>query len=142
MQIGGGQNRTLNNHKTANNPTLTNSSKLLIIAVPSQDSFLQYAVNGILNMPPHHISRYSDKTLKFIAKEFNLTLLEIYHEPISPVHFDFYKATIWAKIFLKTPLIDRGIARKFINKFGILGKRFIRIPKEARGHTVIAIYGL
>ncbi|MGX3011277.1 hypothetical protein ACWIUD_06935 [Helicobacter sp. 23-1044] len=113
---------------------------MLIIAVPSEDSFLKYAVNGILNMLPHHISRYSDKTLEFIAREFNLTLLEIYHEPVQSVHFDFYKSTIWAKYFLKTPLIDRGILRKVINRFGIFGRRFIKIPKDAFGHTVIAVY--
>lgn len=122
------------------NPTKQNSEKLLIIAVPAEDSFLRFAVNGILNMPPHHISRYSDRTLKNVAKIFDLELLEIYHEPIQRVHFDFYKAVIWAKYFLKTPLIDRGILRKFVNSFGVLGRQFIRIPANENGHTAIAVY--
>lgn len=42
--------------------------------------------------------------------------------------------------FLPTHLIDNGILRKFINKFGILGKRWIQIPPDAYGHTVIAVY--
>lgn len=116
------------------------NEKFLIIAVPAEDSFLQFAVNGILNMPPHHISRYSDRTLKNIAQIFDLELLEIYHEPIQRVHFDFYKAVIWAKYFLKTPLIDRGILRKFINRFGVFGRQFIKIPAKENGHTVIAVY--
>lgn len=114
----------------------------LIIAVPSEDSFLQYCVNGILNMPPHHISRFSDKTLQEIARIFNLTLLEIYHEQVQPEHIDFYKATMWAKLFLPTPLIDRGLARKFINKAGFIGRSFIKIPPNAKGHTAVAIYTL
>lgn len=110
--------------------------------MPSQDSFLQYCVNGILNMPPHHISRFSDKTLQEIARIFNLTLLEIYHEQVQSEHIDFYKATMWAKLFLPTPLIDRGLARKFINKAGFIGRSFIKIPPNAKGHTTVAIYTL
>ncbi|BDB64977.1 hypothetical protein T36_1439 [Helicobacter cinaedi] len=110
--------------------------------MPSEDSFLQYCVNGILNMPPHHISRFSDKTLQEIAKIFNLTLLEIYHEQVQPEHIDFYKATMWAKLFLPTPLIDRGYIRKFINKAGFIGRSFIKIPPNAKGHTAVAIYTL
>ncbi|STO97553.1 bifunctional 2-polyprenyl-6-hydroxyphenol methylase/3-demethylubiquinol 3-O-methyltransferase UbiG [Helicobacter canis] len=112
----------------------------LIIAVPSQDSFLQYCVNGVLNMPPHHISRFSDKTLQEIANIFNLELLEIYHEQVQPEHIDFYKATMWAKLFLPTPLIDRGLLRKFINKAGFIGRSFIKIPPDAYGHTAVAVY--
>ncbi|RDU60464.1 class I SAM-dependent methyltransferase [Helicobacter marmotae] len=119
---------------------------LLIIAVPSEDSFIQYCVNGILNMPPHHISRFSDTTLRHIARIFNLKLLSIYHEPIQKEHIDFYKATMWAKALhphlRQTPLVDRGIMRKVINKLGILGKHFVKIPPNAYGHTAVAIYTL
>lgn len=108
--------------------------------MPSEDSFLHDCVNGILNMPPHHISRFSDKTLHYIAKLFDLRLIKLYHEPIQSEHKDFYKSTMWAKKFLPTHLIDNGILRKFINKFGILGKRWIQIPPDAYGHTVIAVY--
>ena len=121
--------------------TLKHPSRL-IIAVPSEDSFLRYCVNGILNMPPHHISRFSDKTLQHIAKIFNLHLIDLYHEPVQPEHIEFYKSTMWSRIFLPTPLIDRGILRKFINKAGVLGKKLIQIPPNAYGHTVVAVYEL
>lgn len=115
---------------------------LLIIAIPSEDSFLQYCVNGILNMPPHHISRFSDNTLHKIADIFHLKLLNIYHESVQKEHIDFYKSTMWAKLFLSTPLIDQGFLRKIINKAGILGKHCIKIPPNAFGHTAVAIYTL
>ena len=113
---------------------------LLIIAVPSENSFIQYCVNGILNMPPHHISRFSDTTLHKIAEIFNLKLDCIYHESVQNEHIDFYKSTMWAKCFLSTPLVDRGLLRKIINKAGKIGKHFIKIPRNAYGHTAIAIY--
>ncbi|PAF53127.1 hypothetical protein BKH42_07500 [Helicobacter sp. 13S00482-2] len=112
----------------------------MIIAVPSEESFLKDCVNGILNMPPHHTSRFSDKSLENIAKIFDLKLRDIYHENIQPEHIDMYKSIQWAKKFLPTPMIDKGVMRKFINKFGLFGKRFIQIPPNAYGHSVVAVY--
>ena len=68
-------------------------------------------------MPPHHVSRFSDTTLHKIADIFNLQLLDLYHENV-----------------------DRGITRKIINKIGKVGKHFIKIPPNAYGHTVVAVY--
>lgn len=113
---------------------------VMIIAVPSEESCLQDCVNGILNMPPHHVSRFSDKTLQNIAEIFDLKLIDIYHENIQPEHIQMYKSIQWAKKFLPTPLIDRGLLRKFINRFGIIGRKFIKIPSTAYGQSVVAIY--
>lgn len=93
-------------------------------------------------MPPHHISRYSDKTLQNIAKIFSLELIEIHHENIQKEHINMYKNTMWAKMFLSTKLIDTSLLRKLINKLGIIGRNFIKIPKNGYGQTVIAIYKL
>src|SRR5699024_2161916 len=54
----------------------------LIIAVPSDDSFINEAVNAYLNMPPHHSSRWPDQTIKNIAPLFNISFLELHHEPL------------------------------------------------------------
>lgn len=112
----------------------------MIIAVPSEESFLKDCVNGILNMPPHHVSRFSDKTLQNIAKIFDIKLVDIYHENIQPEHIQMYQSIQWAKKFLPTPMIDRGILRKFINRFGLMGRKFIKIPPNAYGQSVVAVY--
>ncbi len=91
-------------------------------------------------MPPHHISRFSDATLRKIATIFDLELIEIHHEKIQPEHIQFYKSTMWAKMFLPTPLVDSGILRKVINKLGIIGTKFISVPESAYGHTALAVY--
>lgn len=111
-----------------------------MIAVPSEDSFIQDCVNGILNMPPHHISRFSDNTLHNIADIFNLKLINLHHENVQNEHIEFYKSTMWAKLFLPTPLVDRGFFRKVINRLGRIGKHCIKIPPNAYGHTAVAIY--
>ena len=63
------------------------------MAVPSEDSFIQNAVNFYLNMPPHHASRWTDATLKRIASLFDLKLLSIFHEPLNKEHVSFYSKT-------------------------------------------------
>ena len=123
------------------NPKSSNQTPLLIVAVPSEDSFLKHSVNNALNLPPHHVSRFSDKALESIATIFNLKLLDIYHEGLDPQHIDWFKETMWAKKFLPTPLINRSFERKLVNKLGrIFGKNLISIPKNTYGHTALAIY--
>ena len=102
---------------------------------------MHYAVNGVLNMPPHHITRYSDKTLQKIAEIFDLKLLGIYHEAIQKEHIDFYKSTIFGRI-IGTPLVDRSLKRKLWNRLGKICKWAIPVPKNAYRHTAVAIYAL
>ena len=83
---------------------------LLIIAVPSEDSFLRHVTNGILNMPPHHISRWSDDTLNYLIKIFDLELIEIYHEKIQKIHRRYFLSTLISNIFLKPKLVDLNIS--------------------------------
>lgn len=110
---------------------------VILIAVPSEDSFIQYAVNGILNMPPHHVGRFNDKCLHNIAQIFNLKLIDLYHEKVQPEHINFYKSVMFSKRFFAPKLLDSNPLRKITNR---LGRFFEKIPNEAFGHTVIAVY--
>lgn len=49
----------------------------LIVAVPCADSYFTKNVNHVLNMPPHHITRWKIDTLKYVAKKFNLNVLDV-----------------------------------------------------------------
>lgn len=117
---------------------------LLIIAVPSEDSFLRHVTNGILNMPPHHISRWSDDTLNYLIKIFDLELIEIYHEKIQKIHRRYFLSTLISNIFLKPKLVDLNIRRKIVSKVSSLLARFVEknIKKEflPNGHSVIGVY--
>lgn len=116
---------------------------LMIIAVPSEDSFLSEVTNGVLNMPPHHLTRWTDKTLRFIAKEFNLSLESLHHENVQPIHYDFYWNTIIQSLLTRKKLIDVSYNRKVISKVVSVGVKLIGkyLPKpNTSGHTVIAVY--
>ena len=125
------------------NPTPSqNPTKRLIIAVPAEDSFVGVTTNGILNMPPHHISRYSDKCLENIAEIFGIRLVALIHEPLQKEHRAYYKSVAWANMWLKPRLIDTRLVRKVVNRLGFFARRLglIRVPKGLFGHTVLAVY--
>lgn len=67
---------------------------LLIVSVPNADSFLEYSVNNILNMPPHHVSRWSEKSLNNIAHLFGLQVVAFEKETLADEHLISYLQTL------------------------------------------------
>lgn len=117
---------------------------LLIIAVPSEDTYLKYVVNGTLNLPPHHVTRWSDITLKKIATIFNLELVEIHHEKVQKIHRLSYLETLIQSFILTPKLIDESFFRKLVSKGGnLIAQILIKCLKDEflpYGHTVIGVY--
>ncbi|OAG27028.1 class I SAM-dependent methyltransferase [Thermodesulfatator autotrophicus] len=117
---------------------------LLIISVPSEDSFLKYATNNILNMPPHHVTRWSNITLEYLSTIFNLDIVEICHEYVSEIHKKWYISTLIQSLLLTPKLLDLTIKRKLISKFSLFLSNILigRFKKEffPNGHTVIGVF--
>lgn len=67
---------------------------LLIISVPSADSFLDCVVNNILNMPPHHVTRWSEKALNSIAERHGLQVMASEKEVLVDEHLVSYLETL------------------------------------------------
>jgi len=116
----------------------------MIIAVPSEDSFLKYTTNGILNMPPHHVTRWSDETLKYIGERYNLEVENIYHEKVQEIHKKWFLNTFFKSAVTSNKLIDVSLKNKFISKgFSLLSKFFTKKLKDEmlpNGHTVLVVY--
>lgn len=119
---------------------------VLIIGVPSESSFLAYAVNSLLNMPPHHVTRWSDKALEGIALLFNLKTLDFYHENVADYHKRWYLSTLLQTAFLGYKTIDHSLKRRVFAKVASMFTKLAlkRIPNDvicmARGHTVAVAY--
>jgi hypothetical protein len=65
---------------------------ILIFGLPNADSFLKHQYN-ILDLPPHHMTRWTEQVLRFITNIFPLQLLEMSFEPLASYHVDgFVKA--------------------------------------------------
>lgn len=95
----------------------------LIVAVPAEDSFLSICEGGWLNMPPHHVSRWKDSTLRYaLEKQLGMQIEAIWHEPVADYHRDWYGAILAnyaMKQFLGQPTklsVDVGIVSKIARR--------------------------
>lgn len=67
---------------------------LLIVAVPSRDSFLSLVENNWLNLPPHHLTLWSDRALESILSNVAISSVEVWHEPVVKNHQDWHRLTM------------------------------------------------
>ncbi len=113
---------------------------LLVLSVPNNESFIQYDSFNILNMPPHHMGRWKEGSLRMIADCFNLELLKIEHETLQEYHYEWYLNIMLTKKFGERVA---GYISKATRLLGLRKFQLQRIQKRAneiRGHTTIAVF--
>ena len=87
----------------------------LILSVPNQKSFLQYQYN-LLDMPPHHMTRWCSNTFKYLEKLFPLKLIRINYEPLTKYHIDGF-ITAYARHWqMKLPSIQFLFSEKKLDR--------------------------
>lgn len=59
---------------------------LMIVSVPSVDSFASGLPDFLLDMPPHHVTRWSDRCLQKAAELLSGEVVSLWHEPLQPAH--------------------------------------------------------
>ncbi len=122
----------------------------MIISVPSIDSFSKYVSNFWTDMPPHHLTRWSDRALTSIAENFGLELLDIHHEKLQLVHKEFYAATVFSRslsgIFGRPFLnLDLSLSARLINRLanllgGLFSRGLVSDVLLPRGISVVAVF--
>lgn len=122
----------------------------LIYSVPSANSYITLLKNSILNMPPHHVTHWTDSSLRYLAREFSLSQESIEHEPLANIHARQYASFLCEEAInnvlgLKQKLLDRSLGRKLISRVASVGGSFLRKGlnderSRPRGHSVTAIY--
>lgn len=65
----------------------------IIVSVPSADSFLGRQTGNPLNLPPHHLTWWPDRSFEVIAEPMGLKLMNVEHHPLDPVSFDAFVHT-------------------------------------------------
>ena len=84
----------------------------LIVSVPSHDGFMGSELNNILDLPPHHITQWSDRTLAAVASQFDLTLVALDHDDmphrIGPTTCTRRRSTTWGSA---GPMRARSVLR-------------------------------
>ena len=66
----------------------------LVVTVPAEDSFLSVAPRNWLNMPPHHMTRWTDRALQSLFESIGMAVERIWHEPVASYHREQYDATM------------------------------------------------
>jgi 2-polyprenyl-3-methyl-5-hydroxy-6-metoxy-1,4-benzoquinol methylase len=124
---------------------------LLILSVPNEDSFLGVEANNVLNMPPHHVTRWKESALQKLGQIFGLELVQIWREGLSDDHVKPYarcigQATLRKILRRKWRLLDP----MFENILGRSLAFLLSKPTEFSlasatalrpiGHTIVAVY--
>ena len=123
---------------------------LLIIAVPAEDSFMAEEINNVLNMPPHHLTRWTDSALTNVSRIIGLQLVALEHEEVSDFNMPSLAKVQILRVVRQTfgihvPMISR-IAHSFPIRliFKILSFPIatlgMKSGKRPAGHSVVAAY--
>lgn len=117
---------------------------LLITCVPSFDSYLSSQTNALLNLPPHHLSHWSDLCLRQIGEIFPVRLEGIEHELLADVHLDSYTTTLVMTAFRgRRHLLDTSLANRLLTRVSwklgkVLSGALQADSMRPRGHSVVA----
>jgi 2-polyprenyl-3-methyl-5-hydroxy-6-metoxy-1,4-benzoquinol methylase len=112
----------------------------LIISVPNNDSFIRDNMlpSKILNMPPHHMGLWNEKSLSGLSGIFSIWLIEILTEPLQPAQMDTYQYTQVRKILFNSELLVR-IYWKL--KIHVMVRPLLKLfANRIRGHSIMGIY--
>jgi 2-polyprenyl-3-methyl-5-hydroxy-6-metoxy-1,4-benzoquinol methylase len=115
--------------------TLLKAGGILITSVPNEDGFLKY-YDELLNLPPHHMSRWTRATFEAVGRWFDLELEACIPEPLAKDQVRSYVnsyGTYLRNRWATGPLVFNGrsfgVAERLLN----LGLR-----RFASGHTLYA----
>ncbi len=118
----------------------------LILAVPNHDGICGLAQNSILDLPPHHVSHWSDKTMHYLAKQYDLEMVAIDFENIADFHVPWAARAIYEQKLrnffrLNFKLLDISLFSRFLGKVASIIARIIPPDLSAiKGHTVLVCY--
>ena len=122
---------------------------VLIISVPSADSFLKRATNIFTNLPPHHVTWWTDKCLNAVGTRYGLEVVKLEHERLADIHLNLYLRTILLTqarrlFFLGSSMVNESLRYRMVEKaVAHLVKVWIKFAKFAEmpmGHSVNAVY--
>ena len=124
----------------------------MIVAVPAEDSFLSLVEDGWLNMPPHHLTRWSDRSLECAIRALGMMPLEKWHEPVAEYHRAWYRCVMMSaglrrmlrlNVRLASGRVWGGLVRR-LSASSQISERLVKFgeqifPFAGRGHTVCLV---
>ena len=118
---------------------------LLILGVPSAESYVTQIANFILNAPPHHVTWWTDQSLRNLAQHFQLSVLNLVHAPVESWETRLYWMQRMAEMFCpkQTTHFTESPYRRLSNIAAYVGAGlimpFATPPASAQGSSVIMV---
>jgi 2-polyprenyl-3-methyl-5-hydroxy-6-metoxy-1,4-benzoquinol methylase len=105
---------------------------LIILAVPNNEPYyLTYDKNHFLNLPPHHMGWWNQKSLSKLAALYGLSLVKVIKQPLE--HYTSYTQN-YLSIKLKLPKVLVKVLTPFFKVLFFLNR------KNINGASIMAIY--
>ena len=118
----------------------------LVLAVPDHDGLCGLAQNNILDMPPHHVSHWNERSLRFIAQRHQLELVAIERESITELHKPWARRAVIEQrmrrgVGLSARLLDRRLSARILGKLAAM-LALVAAPAidEVGGHTIVGVF--
>ncbi len=109
--------------------SVTKDNGYLIVSVPNQDSFIALDKFNLLDLPPHHMTRWKPETFLALEKIFPLKLMEVKVEPLQNIHFEWFK-NIMALYVMDSKILDQIVKISQEKPYLIKGHTFIGFFKK------------
>lgn len=117
---------------------------ILCISVPNQKGPIKYIDPCIMNMPPHHITRWELKTFKIISQKFDLKLKKVSYEPLLFSNHSYYSMYLVNSILhfkLRIFQIIRTKITMILTKyFEYLRKKKLQYFKFLKGQAIYIVF--
>jgi len=122
----------------------------LIQSVPREDGFVGRQSNNVLNLPPHHATRWTDRALRAVGTLFELEIVDFGHETLSDLHIRGYSTALIensVNSFLGRPQrsLDSRFASLFAKASIRVGSLFLErglrnAALRPAGHSATVVY--
>lgn len=121
----------------------------LIVSVPSADGYVGRAKNNCLNLPPHHVTWWSDDALKSLGRVLDLEMTRLEHEPLADQHLEAYAHTLISSAIDQPPpnrsLVDLSLKGRVVFRLAslavpLLARGLRACGLQPPGHSVTVVY--
>lgn len=123
----------------------------LIVSVPNEMSFMGAESNNLLNLPPHHVTRWTAQALRNAGAEIGLEVLAVEYDRLSDLHVKSYARCV-AQAALRRwmgrprrpldPLFRHPLMRPVVWLLSATMEIGLRSELELRpdGHSVVVVF--
>ena len=121
----------------------------LVVGCPNVEGFLRTEHDNLLNMPPHHVTWWSRRSLEHLSRDIGMPLQDIAESDLERQHYRGFMHTFWMN-----RLLGSSAGRQFtltgtryrVARFGaralsrLTGSWIERFQSCIKGHTITAVY--